>query len=127
RGLWKTMITQRYGGPITPRAVLQTDGKLVVAADRFDPPDMSDWTTAVTHLWRLDANGQWDRIYGFSGVVLANRELHEVTVESDGISQGYYYRNSDRMDVRVLPNGALDTTYGKAAAPAYAVAAGDVN
>jgi uncharacterized delta-60 repeat protein len=99
-------------------AVLQTDGKIVVAGSQKNP--VNSLTNIV--ICRLNANGNLDTSFGQGGKDLpkfgsGSEIINAAAMQSDGkiVAVGYAYTGSS-LDFAVLrynPNGSLDTSFDK--------------
>jgi uncharacterized delta-60 repeat protein len=119
-----------YGGPLSNsqnnkgvghNSVVQPDGKIVVAADKWDP-NTSD---LFYYTYRYNPDGSPDSTFGNNGVsrlfVGDKCKSFDLLLESDGrivvIGQSEYCINGicgapQFIMMRLLPNGDLDTSFG---------------
>ena len=92
---------------------LQADGKILVAGNFFSTATQSvDFLVA-----RFNANGLLDSSFGSGGIVGINQGstdiFHAIVVQPDGriIAVGRTSDDDQAMAVRLLPNGAPDTSF----------------
>ncbi|MGI9145108.1 MAG: delta-60 repeat domain-containing protein [Chloroflexota bacterium] len=129
-GVGGRVITQREANTQAYAAALQPDGMIVVAGGVGTGTD-----SVAFALSRYAANGDLDRRFGSGGLVATPFDgggsgAHAVTVEADGkivaIGAGYAPAapaplasspqgavNGGFAAARYLPNGAIDTSFGK--------------
>lgn len=104
------------------KMIVQPDGKLVVAIDKFDPNGPTD---LYFYTYRYNADGSTDTTYGvggaskiFTGTSSKNKDLK---IEADGkiivVGESEYCINGicgapQFVMMRLLPNGFLDSSFG---------------
>jgi uncharacterized delta-60 repeat protein len=116
-GDWGKAISLVSGAEKANDAVVQPDGKIVVAGG--GSPNGANWDFLVQ---RYNTDGTLDSNFGGSGKVIlplgAGSEVaYAVTLESDNkiIVAGYIQQSTGYTDyavVRLLPDGQLDQTFG---------------
>lgn len=119
-----------FGGPLSNsqsnkgvghNSVVQPDGKIVVAADKWDP----NTTDLFYYTYRYNPDGSPDATFGDNGVsrlfVGDQCKSYDLLLEPDGrivvIGQSEYCVNGicgapQFIMMRLLPNGDLDTSFG---------------
>lgn len=103
-------------------AVLQSDGKIVVAGETG--VDFGQSTFASFSLVRYLADGSLDATFGMGGVAVTiinndnQSRAYDLALQPDGkiVASGSYESaaNTDTLVARYNPNGSLDTSFGNA-------------
>jgi uncharacterized delta-60 repeat protein len=116
-GKLKTHFSGTNSGTRAGSAVLQPDGKIVVAGSY-----KTDGVTREFALARYDPDGSLDASFGNGGTLATvfDKDVHGISVvlQPDGkiIVGGYletgFFRNNDFALARYNPNGDLDLTFG---------------
>ena len=113
-----------------PRSIaIQSDDKIVIAGDAYNPAGMVVPYNTLTDIFvaRLNSNGTIDSSFATNGIYTTtvgteNDRLDEVLIQPDGnilVSGAFQVGplsddDYDLFTLRLLPNGTKDTTYGNA-------------
>ena len=113
-----------------PRSIaIQSDDKIVIAGDAYNPAGMLPPNNTLTDIFvaRLNSNGTIDSSFATNGIYTTtvgteNDRLDEVLIQPDGnilVSGAFQVgplsaNDFDLFTLRLLPNGTKDTTYGNA-------------
>ena len=118
-----------YEGDAPHSIAIQSDDKIVIAGDAYNPAGMLPPNNTLTDIFvaRLNSNGTIDSSFATNGIYTTtvgteNDRLDAVLIQPDGnilVSGAFQVgplsaNDFDLFTLRLLPNGTKDTTYGNA-------------